>query len=348
MKLFVLLLALVTTTTHAQKSANNDFAKVVPGRQFSFPQDHNLHERFQTEWWYVTANLKGEDGFAYGAQFTLFSNSIMIAGQPQRIYFAHAALSTPTDFFHAERYAKANMRLGGVESNPWQVFLDHWQFKGSKAVPLPGTLTVSEPKFAYNLNLSESPYFLQGDKGFSKKNTSGSQASYYYNAPFIKLKGDIKFNDKTVKVTGDAWFDREWSSGMFAGRGLNSAESNQLIGKIGWDWLALHLDEKTALMLYRVRSKDETFLSGAVMYASGKQQQLTASDINWQPTQYQDFDGHKYPIGWSLKVPSHQVDITVSAINKNQLMDGIIDYWEGAVKTTGSHESKGYLELFGY
>jgi len=48
------------------------FPRVTPGRDFSFPQDHNIHADFQTEWWYVTANLLGADGLTYGAQFTLF------------------------------------------------------------------------------------------------------------------------------------------------------------------------------------------------------------------------------------------------------------------------------------
>ena len=45
---------------------------VLSGREFSFPEDHNIHPDFLTEWWYITANLLGEDGITYGAQFTLF------------------------------------------------------------------------------------------------------------------------------------------------------------------------------------------------------------------------------------------------------------------------------------
>jgi predicted secreted hydrolase len=342
-KWLVLVLVLPITANGA-----DDFKKVTPGRSFSFPQDHNIHPGYQSEWWYVTANLKGEDGFTYGAQFTLFANTLLTADQPQRIFFAHAALSTPTEFFHAERYAKASMGHGGIEAKPWQVFLDHWQLKGTGLNPLPGTLTVREPKFAYNLKLSESPLFLQGDKGFSKKDVSGTNASYYYNAPFIKLSGDIQFNGKTVKVTGEAWFDREWSSGMFTSKGLSGARPQTMMKSIGWDWLALHLDDKTALMLYRVRSETETYLDGVLMYANGEKQQLSADEIDWQPIDYESFGEHKYPIGWRLKVPTKQIDITIEAINRRQLMDGTIPYWEGAVKTSGSHSAWGYLELFGY
>ncbi len=179
--------------------AQSNFSRVTPGRDFSFPQDHNIHADFQTDWWYVTANLLGEDGLTYGAQFTLFRNNLLVGGKLQPLFFAHAALTTPSVFFHAERFARADMGHGGIESDPWLAFLDHWQFRGTGKNPLPGSLSVTEKDFSYNLKLSKSPYFLQGDNGFSKKNASGSMASYYYNAPFIQLTGVV------VRGLDDRW-----------------------------------------------------------------------------------------------------------------------------------------------
>jgi predicted secreted hydrolase len=34
------------------------FARVTPGRAFSFPADHGPHPEFRIEWWYVTANMR--------------------------------------------------------------------------------------------------------------------------------------------------------------------------------------------------------------------------------------------------------------------------------------------------
>jgi len=312
------------------------FAQVTPGRDFSFPQDHNIHADFQTEWWYVTANLLGEDGLTYGAQFTLFRNNLLVGGKPQPIFFAHVALTTPSEFFHAERFARADMGHGGIESEPWVAFLDHWQFKGTGKNPLPGSLSVIEKDFGYDLKLSKSPYFLQGENGFSKKNSDGSAASYYYSAPFIKLDGQIYFDGKSVKVTGDAWFDREWNSTAIIG------------GALGWDWLALHLDADTALMLYTVRSAGENYLSGTIMKASGQQRRLSAIDIHWRPLEWAEFNDRKYPIVWQLAIPSEDIELTITPINNNQFLDATTQYWEGAVKTSGSHSVRGYLELFGY
>ena len=316
-----------------------------PGETFAFPADHALHPEFQTEWWYVTTNLQGEDGKQYGAQFTLFSNAIDIAGTPQRIFFAHVAVSSQNQFFHAERYARADMGHAGVTEAPFNAFIDHWQFKGNSRSLLPGILTVDEPDFGYHLKLSASPYFKVGEQGFSRKNSDGSEASYYYNAPFITIEGTIRLADKTIKVSGEAWLDREFSSGMFFADTFASKPGNN---KTGWDWLSLHLNENTALMLYRVRGKKETYLSGELFYKDGRQQPLDADEIKWQPVAYQTFGESRYPVGWSVQIPSQSIDIQVSPINPKQLMNGTIPYWEGAMTVTGSHPGWGYLELFGY
>jgi predicted secreted hydrolase len=323
-------------TKQSLSDKQNFFSRVTPGRKFSFPQDHNIHAGFQTEWWYVTANLLGEDGLDYGAQFTLFRTSLIVGGKPQPIFFAHAALTTQSEFYHAERYARADMGHGGVESEPWLAFLDHWQFKGTGKNPLPGSLSVTEKDFGYRLNLSASPYFLQGEKGFSQKDAKGLFASYYYNAPFIKIDGEIQFDGKPVKVAGDAWFDREWSSTSITD------------GALGWDWLALHLDTGTALLIYRVRSGGEININGTIMRKSGQQRRLAAIDMNWRPLQWAEFNGRKYPIVWQLAIPSEEINLTITPVNNNQFLHTTTPYWEGAVKTRGSHSVKGYLELYGY
>ena len=59
--LFILLL------THAKIWAE-DFKRALPGRTFSFPQDHFSHPEFKTEWWYYSGHLQslGQDGKSFG------------------------------------------------------------------------------------------------------------------------------------------------------------------------------------------------------------------------------------------------------------------------------------------
>ena len=78
-------------------------------------------------------------------------------------------------------------------------------------------------RWQVNLNLSldkaligETPYFLQGENGYSQKHHSLAIASYYYSQPFINVSGEVFWQNKWQKVTGNAWFDREWGSQMLA------------------------------------------------------------------------------------------------------------------------------------
>jgi predicted secreted hydrolase len=52
------------------------FAIPQRGFELSFPRDHGAHPEYRIEWWYVTANLKGQDGKQYGAQWTLFRSAL--------------------------------------------------------------------------------------------------------------------------------------------------------------------------------------------------------------------------------------------------------------------------------
>ncbi|MEL6379551.1 MAG: lipocalin-like domain-containing protein, partial [Pseudomonadota bacterium] len=56
--------------------ASPDYAQVRPDRVLIFPDDHQAHDKFRLEWWYVTANLTTENGEPLGLQWTLFRNAL--------------------------------------------------------------------------------------------------------------------------------------------------------------------------------------------------------------------------------------------------------------------------------
>jgi len=313
------------------------FTEVKPGKQFSFPADHQLHPDFQTEWWYVTANLRDKQGNDYGVQFTLFAVADFAGGNKHRVYFAHATVASEQAFFFAERYAREDMATAGVQAQPWAAYIDHWRFEGTDRSPFPGTISVEEKQFGYELFTSDSPYFLQGDQGFSKKNASGSMASYYYSAPFVSVKGSIRLGSKTHAVEGQAWLDREWSTSVIR------------TGTLGWDWFALSLSDDSALMLYRVRSDSESegYLYGSLMRKDGSMHILDNDDVTFQPLRKKSFNQQPYTLEWRIIIPTLEIDITTRPINDDQFLATRIPYWEGAVRVTGSHQALGYMELFG-
>ncbi|TKK42052.1 iron ABC transporter permease [Pseudomonas fluorescens] len=319
-----------------------DFALVVPGKVFSFPEDHGPHDGFRIEWWYVTANLKDAQGNVFGVQWTLFRNALK-AGPVQpgwrdsTVWLGHAAVTSATRHYAAERLARGGVGQAGAQAEPFNAWIDDWNFasRPGTASPLADMqLKASGAQFAYDLHLTSSrPLVLQGDHGYSRKSDQG-QASYYYSQPFFTANGSVSLDGHTYQVSGPAWLDREWSSQPLAA------------SQTGWDWFSLHLDRGAQLMLFRVRQKDsDGYLTGTWIDAQGHTQTLHNSDIQLTPLTTTAIDGRNIPTRWSLKIPGKQLDITTEAVNPKAWMDLGIPYWEGPVRFEGG---VGYLEMTGY
>src|SRR5262249_52214064 len=139
------------------------------------------------------------------------------------------------------------------------VFNEDWSAKedASGVVRLeargaPGTL-------ALTLTPSKPPV-LQGDNGISRKGPGENEYSHYVSITRIAASGTLTRGGRREALPGTAWFDHEWGPG-----GLPE-------GAVGWDWFALQLDDRSELMLYRMRLKDGTaspFSAGTFVPASG-------------------------------------------------------------------------------
>ncbi|MCE6977395.1 iron ABC transporter permease [Pseudomonas frederiksbergensis] len=321
------------------------FTPVVPGRVFNFPADHGPHDGFRIEWWYVTANLKDDQGQEFGAQWTLFRSALKATPEQsgwsnQTIWLGHAAVTSATVHHAAERYARGGVGQAGVSLAPFKAWIDDWHFSSQATYEDPLAdlqLSARDKAFSYQLRLTSTrPLVLQGDKGFSQKSEQG-QASYYYSQPFFQASGTLEIDGKTYTVSGPAWLDREWSS--------QPLTANQT----GWDWFSLHLDTGEQVMLYRMRQKDGApYLTGTWIDAQGQTQLLHADDISLTPQDTANVAGRSMPVHWSIKIPAKHLEITISALNPKAWMDLRIPYWEGPVRLSGSHGGQGYLEMTGY
>ncbi len=321
------------------------FTPVTPGREFTFPEDHGPHPGFRIEWWYITANLKDEQGQSFGVQWTLFRNALRAGSQGSgwndgTIWMGHAAVTSATQHYAAERYARDGIQQAGVNLAPFSAWIDDWKLHSDSTETNPLTdmqLQAKGPQFAYQLHLTSSkPLVLQGTQGFSQKSEQG-QASYYYSQPYFQAKGELTIDGKRYQVSGPAWLDREWSS--------QPLTPNQT----GWDWFSVHLDSGEELMLYRMRQKQgEPYLTGTWINVDGSTQLLTAKDINLSPLANTRVAGHDMPTRWSVKIPGKGLEITTEALNPKAWMDLQIPYWEGPITLSGSHKGVGYLEMTGY
>ena len=188
------------------------FAEVKPGMVLDFPRDHGAHPAYRVEWWYLTANLAGSDGRDYGVQWTLFRSALApetIDGwdDPQ-VWMGHAAITTPVHQFVTERLARGGIGQAGVVAEPFVAFIDEWRMQGLD----PMHLTAGGPDFAFDLTLqADGPLVAQGQGGYSVKSAQG-QASLYYSQPNYQVSGTLTLPDGPVRVSGQGWLDREWSS----------------------------------------------------------------------------------------------------------------------------------------
>ena len=335
------------TAPEQSSAAEHDFAPVVPGVSPSLPDDLATHPEFRLEWWYITANLSDEEGRQWAMQWTLFR-----AATPWRddadntglshYYLAHAALGNEHSHISREKFARAALGNAGVRLAPFEAFLDDWVLHSVEDDSLwPMKLSFGEDQFAVRLLLdNHGPLMLQGDRGYSVKShlpASRPLASYYFSLPWLVAEGTLLLNGDSVAVTGQAWMDREWSSTLLT-------EAQQ-----GWDWLSLHLDDGSALMIYQVRhNTTDHFRFAKRMWPDGTQRAYGSAQIQMTPVNYTAIDDKRLPTSWQVRIPDGGLDIQISPLNQHQYNRLSPPYWEGAIEAGGSHRGRGFLELTGY
>lgn len=349
-------------------SANQDdlaFTPVVPGYRFEFPRDHLAHNNFRQEWWYLTANLTTETGEQLGAQWTQFRVALKPTDlqatdvvpksestwATQQLYLAHSALTSSNAHLAHEKWSRRHSEFAEVKLDPYQIRLDNWHWQSETNALFPATLTVENPDFSYRLKLnSQAPLQYQGANGYSLKSRDGKVASYYYSQPFIEISGEINRNGKIEQVTGQGWLDREWSSQFLT-------KTQQ-----GWDWFALRLNDGSTLMLFQLRDQSpaesaknapiSAFYSARRMFTDGTGRNINSTDnpndIQMTPLKWQHTVNGDYPVSWQVKIPSENIDLTITPLNPNSAMPLSTPYWEGPVQLSGSHTGTGYMELTGY
>ncbi len=341
------------------------YTPVVPGYKFEFPRDHLTHNGFRQEWWYLTANLTTEKGEQLGAQWTQFRVALKSSKPPvkdmlpkdqstwatDQLYLAHSALTSSATHLAHEKWSRRHNEFADVTLSPYQIRLDNWRWQSETNALFPATLTVENPDFSYQLKLnSQAPLQYQGDNGYSLKSRDGQVASYYYSQPFIEISGEISRNGKVERVTGQGWLDREWSSQFLT-------KTQQ-----GWDWFALRLNDGSTLMLFQLRDQSPTeattntpisaFYSARRMFADGTGRNINSTDnpndIQMTPLKWQYTVNGDYPVSWQVRIPSENINLTITPLNPNSAMPLSTPYWEGPVQLSGSHTGTGYMELTGY
>jgi predicted secreted hydrolase len=329
----------------------------LPGYKYEFPRDHFSHPDFQTEWWYYTGNLRSVDGRRFGFELTFFREALdrdpgkTAPWDVRDLYFAHLALSDMDEMqiYHVERTNRGGPGLAGASEAEGRIWNGNWRINwhGSEQ-----QLRAIDDHFELNLTLHpEKPPVIHGENGVSQKAAGLGRASHYISFTRIDTSGEIEVAGKKFEVTGLAWMDHEFFT--------HQLEDDQT----GWDWLSLQLDDKTELMLFRIRRKDgsvDPYSAGTFVDAQGRSIHLRKSDFSLLPageTWTSPVTLGKYPIEWRIAVPKLGIELMARTSLPSQEVTVSSklspNYWEGAISVAGKRQDivvggVGYLEMTGY
>jgi len=330
------------------------YPPVVPGYELAFPRDEGSHPDFRIEWWYVTGQLDDAESKVKaprGFQVTFFRVRTGLAEDnpsnfaPRQVLFAHAALADPTDskLRHAQRSARTGFDLAYTREGQLDVKLDDWSIRQVASGRY--VTVVRGEDFDFELTLtSTQPPLLQGERGFSRKGPDPRAASYYYSLPQLAVSGEVKVNGSARKVSGQAWFDHEWSSDYVDESAL------------GWDWLGVNMTDGGALMAFRMRDRQGGERWASATMRSGEVRTFGREQVEWTPlkTWRSPRTGVTYPVHWRVQVGDRRYRVEpllLDAELDSRPTTGIL-YWEGPIRlvdeATGKEAGRGYLELTGY
>ena len=356
----------------AMSGDTTGYARAAKPRSFSFPADHGPHPGFKTEWWYLTGNLDTPQGRHVGYQFTVFRVAVAppdtspTLAQPastasdtaaswrtDQFYMVHLAVSDVQGEKHYdfERFSRGAAGLAGAQAEPFRVWVEDWGMaeQGSAGDDDLFPLHI-EAKAGDGISLdlrltSAKEKVFQGERGLSQKGPGAGNASYYYSFTRLPTEGTVATGGETFEVEGRSWMDREWSTSALGKR------------QAGWDWFALQLKDGRELMYYQLRQTGgapSRFSEGMLVGPQGEVTRLTREDVRLDVlNRWTSPGGPTYPAGWRLRVPSENIDLTVTPYFEDQVMDTSVRYWEGAVRVEGTADGyptdgSGYVELTGY
>ena len=338
------------------------YARVTGPRPLRFPRDHGPHPAFRQEWWYWTGTLRAPDGRRYGFQLTFFRRALRPPGAPPRgsawaaeqLWLVHGAVSDPGGDPEAGRFRpfrrleRQALGLAGGQARPFRVWVRDWEARSTGASLLPLRLRARDGGWGLDLVLTagRGP-FLQGRQGYSRKGEDPASASLYYSLTRLLARGELLIEGRRVPVEGLAWMDREWSSAALEP------------GQAGWDWTALHLEDGSDLMLYRIRREGggaDPRSAGLLVGPDGRPRVLAAGDFRMVPLGppwRSPRTGIRYPLRWRLELPGEGLVLELEPWLEGQELAFGLRYWEGAVSARGRRggrpvRGEGYLELVGY
>jgi len=306
--------------------------------------------------------LRDTDGESTGTASTATASD----WATRQLYISHVGLTDDEGQRYAseERVYRGGGGLAGASTDRFHVWAGPVEMVAllpdgpSRAELAQGldTLRIRAPVRGRILDLTltaQKPIVFQGENGFSPKSDEPGNASWYYALSRFSAEGtigrtpmsgqpDVRIGGQpdALPVLGTGWLDREWSTSLL-GR-----------TQTGWDWFSLQLDDGRDLMYFQLRERESEapFVDASLVGEDGVRAGIDARDITLDvlSTWTSPHTGADYPASWRLRHDALGIDLTLEPLLADQEFQASVRYWEGAVRITGSHTGRGYVELTGY
>ncbi len=316
-------------------------------RPITFPKDESAHHSV-IEWWYFNGHLKDKQNNAYSFMNCLFRADVKKVKIPflnkapfNIIYFSHSIVSDIKSKKFISRMSPFSIVSGDSFQKP-QLYINYINpaikknYVNCVIEKVGKTYHMKNEDINLAMVAMKKP-LLEGGNGFLDLH---SKKTYYYSLTSLTTEGEIKINNKWIKVAGKSWMDHQWS---------NAKYSNDK-----WVWFSLQLDNGTEIVCFVYdNNKAKTYLAD-ISYPDDKQEhyekvEIVSTGPNWASPKSKAV----YPLAYTIKIPEKNIELKTTAIIENQeMLFGSINYWEGPVRVEGFFGNKkvtgvGFMELVG-
>lgn len=266
-----------------------------------------IHFRGPVGWWYFNGHLLDQDGKRWNGMFA-------ILGDNQ--FFGSVALPDENLFFPIHQRAATV-----VERDKLQVSTEGLAtLRQLERGRLGFAFTLTDPRVQLDLKLDPlRPPVAVGGEGLITMGDAGR--SKYLLIPRLALTGTGTVDGRTVKLRGLGWMDHQW--GLWDYKKIDQ-----------WNWHSIHLGDGTDLMVFEFVRDNKTVKidCDAVTPAGEHRPQLACTTQRlrrWRsPTTKRE-----WTVGWRIKVPALDVDITITSDRADQEVNETI--YEGGCFVAG-------------
>ena len=292
------------------------------------PLDEGGHPDRFMEWWYGNFHLVSSTGVPIELMVAYFNKGLRII----------SASDENAKVFYQEPEFGIIDSPPGILNMTWSDYIVKDRWFSSEADPDSYTLQFSGLKLTGNLTFKSTRTPLLPGGGYVSWSMGNS---YYYSLTRLDTAGKIFLLGDTYTVTGLGWMDHQF--GDFKTRKP-------------WEWFSVQLDDRTDLIAWNIYEPDGSISSREVTILRPDDSQVHGIPVELEPTRKwkSPETGNVYSTAWTLKVPSENIDLALSAtFEEKEIPFPAINFWEGGVAVSGTNNGapatgKAFAEITQY